>query len=343
MMTRPLGGTGADVTILGYGAMELRGRPRGPEIADENAGRLLNAVLDSGINLIDTSPDYGRSEELIGTFIGNRRDEFFLASKCGCPLEPPADAPPPYPHDYSPGNVRADVEQSLRRLRTDYLDLVQVHMSPSKATLEENRTVETLKDLQAEGKVRFIGMSGILPNLPDHVAMGVFDVFQIPYSAVQRDHEELITEAVDAGAGTFIRGGAARGAASEDKNWQTGPLSQDPGLGQRNWETSGIADLLSEAGISNMEFVLRFTLSHPGLSTTIVGTSTRSTWRATSPSRREGRSRPTSTKRPRSASRSRKPVNQNQPARTTANRLAGAFFGRQDWHHPQGPDRGRGQ
>jgi aryl-alcohol dehydrogenase-like predicted oxidoreductase len=273
IITRTLGRTGADVTILGYGAMELRGRPRGPQIADQDAGRLLNAVLDGGINLIDTSPDYGRSEELIGGYIGHRRDEFFLASKCGCPIEFPTDAPPPYPHDYSPANVRADVEQSLRRLRTDRLDLVQVHMSPSKAALEENHTIETLKDLQAEGKVRFIGMSGIQPNLPDHIAMGVFDVFQIPYSAVQRDHEELITQAADAGAGTLIRGGAARGAASEDKNWRTGPLSQDPGVGQRNWETSSIADLVSEAGMSNMEFVLRFTLSHPGLSTTIVGTS----------------------------------------------------------------------
>jgi aryl-alcohol dehydrogenase-like predicted oxidoreductase len=272
IMTRALGGTGADVTILGYGAMELRGRPRGPEITDADAGRLLNAVLDGGINLIDTSPDYGRSEELIGAHIGHRRDEFFLASKCGCPLESPADAPPPYPHDYRPANVRADVEQSLRRLRTDRLDLVQVHMSPSRATLEQDHTVETLQDLQAEGKVRFIGMSGILPNVPDHLAMGVFDVFQIPYSAVQRDHEDLITEAAGAGAGTFIRGGAARGATAQDKNWQTGPLSQDPGVGRRNWETSGVAGLLSEAGMSNMEFVLRFTLSHPGLSTTIVGT-----------------------------------------------------------------------
>jgi aryl-alcohol dehydrogenase-like predicted oxidoreductase len=271
--TRTLGRTGADVTILSYGAMELRGQPRGPEIADQDAGRLLNTVLDSGVNLIDTSPDYGRSEELIGTYLGTRRDEFFLASKCGCPMNPPADAPPPYPHDYSPGNVRANVEQSLRRLRTDRLDLVQVHMSPSKATLEREHTVETLQELQAEGKLRFIGMSGILPDLPDHIAMGVFDVFQIPYSAVQRDHEELITKAADAGAGTLIRGGAARGAASEDKDWQVGPLTQEPGLGQRNWETSGIARLLSEAGMSNMEFVLRFTLSHPALSTTIVGTS----------------------------------------------------------------------
>ena len=273
--TRTLGRTGADVTILGYGAMELRGQPRGPEITDEDAGRLLNAVLDGGINLIDTSPDYGRSEELIGTYLAHRRDEFFLASKCGCLLEPPTDGAPPYPHDYSPANVRAAVEQSLSRLRTDRLDLVQVHMSPSRATLEQNRTVETLRELQAEGKVRFIGMSGILPQLPDHLAMNVFDVFQIPYSAVQRDHEELISEAAAKGAGAFIRGGAARGAASEEKNWQTGPLTQRAGLGQRNWETSGIEDLLTAAGMSRMEFVLRFTVSHPGLSTTIVGTSSR--------------------------------------------------------------------
>jgi len=271
--TRALGRTGADVTILGYGAMELRGLPRGPEITDTDAGRLLNAVLDGGINLIDTSPDYGRSEELIGTYLAHRRDELFLASKCGCPLELPTDVPPPYPHDYSPANVRAAVEQSLSRLRTDRLDLVQVHMSPSRATLEQNRTVETLRELQAEGKIRFIGMSGILPQLPDHLAMNVFDVFQIPYSAVQRDHEELISEAAAKGAGTFIRGGAARGAASEEKNWQTGPLTQQAGLGQRNWETSDIEDLLTDAGMSKMEFVLRFTVSHPGLSTTIVGTS----------------------------------------------------------------------
>jgi aryl-alcohol dehydrogenase-like predicted oxidoreductase len=272
IMTRPLGRTQTDVTILGYGAMELRGLPRGPEIADEDAGRLLNAVLDGGINLIDTSPDYGRSEELIGRHVGNRRDEFFLASKCGCLIEPPTDEPPPYPHDYSPGNVRAVVERSLRRLRTDHLDLVQVHMSPSRATLAENHTVETLQELRDEGKVGFIGMSGILPDLPDHLAMNVFDAFQIPYSAIQRDHEDLIAEAADKGAGTLIRGGAARGAASEDKNWRTGPLTQEPGLGQRNWENSSIEELLADAGMPTMEFVLRFTLSHPSLSTTIVGT-----------------------------------------------------------------------
>jgi aryl-alcohol dehydrogenase-like predicted oxidoreductase len=272
IMTRALGRTGADVTILGYGAMELRGQPRGPAVSDEDAGRLLNAVLDGGINLIDTSPDYGRSEELIGTHIGHRREEYFLASKCGCPMEPPPGSQPPYPHEYTSERVRANVERSLRRLGTDRLDLVQVHMSPSRDTLEHEHTVETLRELRDEGKIRFIGMSGILPQLPGHLAMNVFEAFQIPYSAVQRDHENLITEAAEAGAGTLIRGGAARGGASEEKNWAVGPLTQQPGLGQQNWEASGIEELLAGAGIGKQEFIVRFTLSHPGLSTTIIGT-----------------------------------------------------------------------
>ena len=188
-------------------------------------------MLDGGITLIDTSIDYGRSEELIGRYLGHRRDEYFLASKCGCLLETPPGARPPFAHDYSARNVRAGVEQSLRRLGTDRLDLVQVHMSPSQAQLEEDQTVETLRALRDEGKVRFLGMSGILPNLPDHIAMGVFDVFQIPYSAVQREHEDLITAAADGGAGTLIRGGAARGGPAEDKDWRQGPLGPARGRG----------------------------------------------------------------------------------------------------------------
>ncbi len=272
MQTRPLGRTGTDVTILGYGAMELRGQPHGPAIADEDAGRLLNEVLDGGISLIDTSPDYGRSEQLIGRYLGHRREEYFLASKCGCLLgPPPPGATPPFPHNWSASNVRAGVEQSLRRLGTDRLDLVQVHMSPSREQMEKDGTVETLQALRDEGKIRYIGMSGILPNLPDHLAMGVFDVFQIPYSAVQREHEELITAAAAAGAGTLIRGGAARGGPAEDKDWRQGPLGLPAGEGQRRWQSADLDDLLD--GMPRLEFVLRFTLSHPALSSTIVGTS----------------------------------------------------------------------
>jgi aryl-alcohol dehydrogenase-like predicted oxidoreductase len=164
------------------------------------------------------------------------------------------------------------VEQSLRRLGTDRLDLVQVHMSPSQAQLDADDTVPTLMALRDEGKVRFIGMSGILPNLPDHIAMDVFEVFQIPYSAVQREHEDLITAAAATGAGTLIRGGAARGTASEDKNWTVQPLSSSGPPAQDRWKAAGLDELL-DGGMSRQEFILRFTLSHPGLSSTIVGTS----------------------------------------------------------------------
>jgi aryl-alcohol dehydrogenase-like predicted oxidoreductase len=269
--TRVLGRTGAEVTVLGYGAMELRGPPRGPAIDDAQAGRLLNELLDAGINLIDTSVDYGRSEELIGRFVSARRDEYFLASKCGCPLSPPPDATPPFAHDYSAANVRADVEQSLRRLQTDRLDLVQVHMSPTRQEMEEGGTLEELTRLRDEGKLRFIGMSGILPNLPDHIEMGVFDVFQIPYSALQRDHEELISRAADIGAGVLVRGGAARGTAAEDKEWSVQPIGIGEHRARDRWDAADLDPLLD--GMSRHEFILRFTLSHPALSSTIVGTS----------------------------------------------------------------------
>ncbi len=131
---RTLGRTGLDVTTLGYGAMELRGAPRGRDVSEEQAERILNAVLDSGINFIDTSIDYGIAEERIGKYISHRRDEYFLASKCGCLGGPLLDNPPEpvRPNGASPTSSRprtssAGVEQSLARMKTDHLDLLQFH------------------------------------------------------------------------------------------------------------------------------------------------------------------------------------------------------------------------
>jgi aryl-alcohol dehydrogenase-like predicted oxidoreductase len=261
--TRTLGRTGLQVTALGYGAMELRGPPRGREVTKGQAAEVLNAVLDAGINYIDTSIDYGQSEELIGELISGRRSQFYLASKCGCLVgEAAATAPPPGSpnrHIFTPENIIAGVEQSLRRMKTDYLDVVQFHGSPSKQTLEENGSVEAVMDLKRQGKVRFIGMSSTLPNLVDHIEMGVFDVFQIPYSALQREHEDVISSASRAGAGIVVRGGVARGGPGKEEGnfWDL-------------WQKAGLDDLLD--GMSRMEFVFRFTLSHPDLDTTIVGT-----------------------------------------------------------------------
>src|SRR5262245_30742274 len=83
-----LGRTGLQVTKLGFGSMELRGTDHFPRLDSKQASTILNAVLDNGINFIDTSPDYGYAESLIGEHLAGRRDQFILASKCGCPIEP---------------------------------------------------------------------------------------------------------------------------------------------------------------------------------------------------------------------------------------------------------------
>lgn len=260
---RTLGKTGLDVTILGYGAMDLRGPPRGRDISETTAERILNAVLDAGINFIDTSIDYGVAEERIGKYISNRRAEYFLATKCGCAAGEAAKGLPAssmtWPHIFTAENIVAGVEQSLRRMRTEYLDLVQFHHSPSRTQLEEHGALEALLDLKRPGKVRFIGISGTLPNLQEQIGMGVFDAFQIPYSALEREHESLLEDASSAGAGIIVRGSVAKSLPPrhEGSLWAA-------------WQQARMDDLLD--GMSRMEFMLRFTFSHPDLDTTIVGT-----------------------------------------------------------------------
>src|SRR5262249_44716856 len=130
---RQLGRTGLQVTMLGYGAMEIRGAPRGRDVSDGQAETILHAVLDAGINYVDTSIDYGVSEERIGRYIGDRRSEFYLASKCGCLVgAPPAPRGQTSPHLFTRDNILRGVEQSLARMRTDHLDVLQFHISPSR-------------------------------------------------------------------------------------------------------------------------------------------------------------------------------------------------------------------
>lgn len=260
--TRLLGRTGVRVTTLGFGAMELRGAPRGPELSDQEAERLLNDVLDAGINFIDTSIDYGRSEERIGRFISHRRSEYFLASKCGCVVGGAQGE-----HVHTAQNIRHGVENSLRLLKTDHLDLVQFHRSLTRREFEQDGALEEALKLKSEGKVRFLGVSGTLPNLVEQIEMGVFDAFQIPYSVLQPEHEDVITKAARAGAGTIIRGGVARGAPTD---WQRTYYMLPGTTMQDRWERSKLDEVLG--GLSRIEFTLRYTLSHPDLSTTIVGT-----------------------------------------------------------------------
>lgn len=263
MLRRSLGRTGLDVTPLGYGAMEIRG-PRvwgGRPVTDQQAERILNAVLDAGINFLDTAYDYGMSEDYIGRFISHRRTEYYLATKCGCTVVPAGDRADT-PHVWTRENLLHNIETSLSRTKTDYVDVWQLH-NPSVEQVKKGDLVRVMEEVRAAGKVRWIGVSTKLPHIAQFMKWAVFDTFQIPYSALERAQEQVITAAAQAGAGTIIRGGVARGAPEE------------AGLGQRDrwatWEKARL-DELRAPGEGRTAFLLRFTLSHPDVQTTIVGT-----------------------------------------------------------------------
>lgn len=259
---RTLGRTGLEVTQLGYGAMEVRGRRiwGGRPCTDEQADIILNAVVDSGINFIDTANDYGKSEMYIGQFLSKRRDEFYVATKCGCNMQFAGDHDET-PHYWTRENIMRNIADSLMKMRTDYVDILQLH-NPDAETAEKNGLVDILNELRDAGVVHHIGCSSTSPHLATYIDWNVFDVFQIPYSALERQHENLITQAAEAGAGIIIRGGVARG---------------EPGSGlggEDRWakfEKANLDELLDD-GESRTAFLLRFTLSHPHCHTTIVGT-----------------------------------------------------------------------
>ncbi len=262
---RRLGSAGPEVTVLGFGAMELRGTPhRNPRPLEESvAAAVLNTVLDEGINFIDTSIDYALSEERIGTHIGHRRDEYVLATKAGCPLDfqPDATAGKPLAHDYSAAHIRAGVEQSLRRLRTDRLDLLQLHISPSLEVLNREHVVSTLSALQAEGKILAFGVSATAPAIDDHLTIAEFTALQVPFSALERDLESRIELAGDRGVGIIVRGGVAQAGKREKKAADGRTVT---------FADTGLDELRD--GDTPAAFLLRYAITTPGVTTIIAGT-----------------------------------------------------------------------
>jgi aryl-alcohol dehydrogenase-like predicted oxidoreductase len=262
MIQRVLGRTGLEVTQLGYGSMGLRGpRTWGVRVVSEEAAEVfLNSVLDAGINFIDTSPDYGISEERIGRYISSRRDEFYLATKCGC-VYTQHDDHLEIDHIWEKDVIRRNLETSLERLQTEYVDLLQFHGGDAE-TLQREGLIDLLVEFRDQGLVKFIGVSSSLPRLPAMIELGVFDTYQIPYSCLAPQHGNLITQAADTGAGIIIRGGIAHGGP--DAEIQREALNEV-------WIAAQLDELLTDS-ITRAELILRYTMSHPHCHTTIVGT-----------------------------------------------------------------------
>ena len=210
---RPLGRTGLESTFVGFGALEIgrdwglgdTGERQRPD--DAEAGRVLNSVLDLGVNLIDSAAAYHRSEERIGTHLSGRRSEYVLATKCGEHNREPDTC-----YDFSYGAIRRSIDESLRKLRTDVIDLMQIHFGPDpRKVLDDGETVAAMKDARAEGKIRFLGASTGGEIALRCIASGDFDVLQLEYSLTNRGDEGIVRLCGERGIGVLVRGGLAYG------------------------------------------------------------------------------------------------------------------------------------
>ncbi|MGH8338220.1 MAG: aldo/keto reductase, partial [Gammaproteobacteria bacterium] len=166
MEKRPLGKTGMQVSVLGFGGAEI-GYEKAPF---DRVEKLLNSALDAGLNVIDTAECYPRSEEMIGAAIGKRRGDYFLFTKCGHASG--FDLP-----DWDSRMLQLQIDRSLQRLRTEYVDLLQLH-SCSKELLDKGDVTRVLQHARAAGKARFIGYSGDGEDAATATKTGVFDTLQ---------------------------------------------------------------------------------------------------------------------------------------------------------------------
>lgn len=264
MERRTFGRTGLQVSVLGFGAAEL-GFDQG--VTDARVAALLHPALDGGLNVIDTASAYLASEQLIGRALVGRREGVLLFSKCG-------KTDGFKRNDWSAAGMRAQVEHSLKALRTDHLDLLQLH-SCGLDVLKKGEAIDTLEALRREGKTRLIGYSGDGPNAVWAVKCGRFDALQTSINvADQRVLGEALPLAVAAGMGVIAKRPVANVV------WKYGTTLPPDAYHHSYWERMRRLDFdftrrqLSES----VEIALRFTLSQPCVATAIVGTSSPGRW-----------------------------------------------------------------
>ncbi len=258
MLKRKLGKTGLSLPILGFGAMEIR------SMDSSEAGRLLNEILDMGIAFIDTSPDYIRSEEHIGRAISHRRGEYVLASKCGCDTWTEGGA-----HVFTRERFQRNLDASLKTLKTDRIDIWQIHGPvPGDLSGPFDDAIAFMQEQKDAGKVGTVSVSfkNGGPSDPLYPAgyslqgfelfadWGCFDSIQTVYGALTRDCEHTISRAAEKGIGVIARG----------------VLNRYTPAHSANIESAGLRELCATGEDIN-EFLIRFAITHEGVTTAIVG------------------------------------------------------------------------
>jgi aryl-alcohol dehydrogenase-like predicted oxidoreductase len=290
---RNLGKTGLSVTRLALGAMtfgESKGFMKGVTSEDAEARRVFDRALDAGIDTVDTANVYseGRSEELLGEWLKGKREKVVLATKCRFPTEGLTAQVGPHEQGLSRKAILAACEGSLRRLKTDYVDLYQVHMQDRSVPIEE--TLSALDDLVRQGKVRYVGCSNyagyrLVESLwaADRRGLEPFAAIQLQWSLAFRECErELVPAARAFGLGLLVWSPLARG-------FLTGKYvrGQPPPKGARleawtdtykaidtpkNWATMAkVRELAEVHGTSPAAVALAWLLAKPEVTSILVG------------------------------------------------------------------------
>jgi aryl-alcohol dehydrogenase-like predicted oxidoreductase len=288
MQYRKLGNSGLIVSALGLGSMQFgRGMNMG-RLDQEATSRMVKLALDHGINLVDTADVYsrGESETLLGHALKGERDRVVLATKVRLPMSD-EDINRSGAHRV---NIVRGIEESLRRLQTDHVDLYQLHGWDSTTPLEE--TLRAMDDVVRQGKVRYIGLSNYLAwqaatalGIQRQQNLAPFITAQMYYSLVGRDLEhDWISFAAYTGLGVIVwsplAGGFLSGKYTRESPPRTGTRFAEAGqfvpfdqeLGFRVLDV--VRGIATRLGVSCARVALAWTLSRPGISTVLVAART---------------------------------------------------------------------
>jgi aryl-alcohol dehydrogenase-like predicted oxidoreductase len=236
----------------------------GPDVSETQAERILGAVLDAGINFIDTADDYGLAEERIGRYLGRRRDEYAVATKCGYQPDGPWHPWGPT-RDYRRENLLRNIETSLRRLRRDSVELLQLH-NPFPDEVRRWGVVDTLQEIRDKGYAKHLGVSTSADFVPEFLEMECFEVYHLAYSVLDLRNLEAMDLLGRGGYGLILRGLLCKGAphaSSAPRRGASTRSPQEPTSRANLWTLAGLDQLCAECGCGPLEFTLRFALSHP--------------------------------------------------------------------------------
>ncbi len=268
---RRFGKTDMNVAVLGFGGAEI-----GYEGTDQDVvGKLLNAALDAGLNVVDTAECYKDSEIQIGNAIGTRRKEFYLFTKCGHAPETPGKT-----FDWSKDGVVKSVERSLKRLKTDVIDLVQLH-SCSLEELKKGECIEGLEAAKKAGKIRYLGYSGDSAAARYAVECGRFDSLQTSVNICDQECIELtLPLAKEKNIGVIAKRPIANAVWRYDAKPDNGyHLEYWKRLQELKYEFALGAAREKQDANGPAAIAMRFTAMQPGVDVLIIGTSKPERWK----------------------------------------------------------------